>query len=131
MTEKDPLDDMDIQHIKLSDGNEIIAYINGTEGAMVIMERPMNINLAMTTNGNDTYYFTKFMPFAKRNIVKLNSRNIVSAVEVRNDIKEKYIQAALKSDDADRQKDLDREMDLASDDDMDLNYMEPLSKKLH
>jgi hypothetical protein len=131
MTEKDPLDDMDIQHIKLSDGNEIIAYINGTEGAMVIMERPMNINLAMTANGNDTYYFTKFMPFAKRNIIKLNSRTIVSAVEVRNDIKEKYIQAALKSDDADRQKDLDREMDLASDDDMDLNYMEPLSKKLH
>ena len=131
MTEKDPLDDMDIQHIKLSDGSEIIAYINGTEGAMIIMERPMNLNLAMTTGGNDTYYFTKYMQFAKRNIIKLNSRNVISASEVRNDIKEKYIQAALKSDSHDELQKNDYEMEQASDDDMDLNYMEPISKKLH
>jgi hypothetical protein len=131
MTEKDPLDDMDIQHIKLSDGSEIIAYINGIDGAMIIMERPMNLNLAMTTNGNDTYYFTKYMQFAKRNIIKLNSRNVISASEVRNDIKEKYIQAALKSDSHEELQKNDYEMEQASDDDMDLNYMEPISKKLH
>ena len=135
MTEStDPLDDMDVQHIKLTDGNEIIGYINSTDKAIILMERPMILNLAMTTNGNDTYYFTKYFPFAKSNIVKINSRNVVSASEVRSDIKEKYIQAALKSDKfrhiTPEDQDLDTDTDL-TDENMDLNFMEPASKKLH
>jgi hypothetical protein len=135
MTEStDPLDDMDVQHIKLTDGNEIIGYINSTDKAIILMERPMILNLAMTTNGNDTYYFTKYFPFAKSNIVKINSRNVVSASEVRSDIKEKYIQAALKSDKfrhiTPEDQDLDTDTDL-TDENMDLNFMEPASKKIH
>ena len=135
MTELDnPLDDMDVQHIKLTDGSEIIGYINGIDKAIILMERPMILNLAMTSNGNDTYYFTKYFPFAKSNIVKINSRNVVSASEVRNDIKEKYIQAALKSDQFGRltqeDQDLDTDTDL-TDEEMDLNFMEPASKKIH
>jgi hypothetical protein len=132
MTEQeDPLDDMDVQHIKLSDGIELVGYINSTEGAMILVERPMTINLVQTTNGYDTYFFTKYMPFAKHNIVKLNSRNVIAASEVRNEIKEKYIQAALKTEIAEEEEKLDSEMDLASDEDMDLNFMEPASKKVH
>jgi hypothetical protein len=135
MTESDnPLDDMDVQHIKLTDGSEIIGYINGTDKAIILMERPMILNLAMTANGSDTYYFTKYFPFAKSNIVKINSRNVVSASEVRNDIKEKYIQAALKSDKfgqlTQEDQDLDTDTDL-TDEEMDLNFMEPASKKIH
>jgi hypothetical protein len=135
MTESDnPLDDMDVQHIKLTDGSEIIGYINGIDKAIILMERPMILNLAMTSNGNDTYYFTKYFPFAKSNVVKINSRNVVSASEVRNDIKEKYIQAALKSDQFGKltpeDQDLDTDTDL-TDEEMDLNFMEPASKKIH
>lgn len=135
MTESDnPLDDMDVQHIKLTDGSEIIGYINGIDKAIILMERPMILNLAMTSNGNDTYYFTKYFPFAKSNVVKINSRNVVSASEVRNDIKEKYIQAALKSDQfgklTQEDQDLDTDTDL-TDEEMDLNFMEPASKKIH
>ena len=135
MTESaDPLGDMDIQHIKLADGSDIIGYINSTDKAIILMERPMLLNLAITENGNDTYYFAKYFPFAKSNIVKINSRNVISASEVRNDIKEKYIQAALKSDNfgqlTQKDKDLDDDTNL-TDEDMDLNIMESPSKKLH
>lgn len=130
----DPLDDMDVQHIKLTDGSEIIGYINSIDKAIILMERPMILNLAMTSNGNDTYYFTKYFPFAKSNIIKINSRNVVSASEVRNDIKERYIQAALKSDVlgklTEEDQDLDTDTDL-TDEEMDLNFMEPASKKIH
>lgn len=135
MTESDnPLDDIDVQHIKLTDGSEIIGYINGIDKAIILMEMPMILNLAMTANGSDTYYFTKYFPFAKSNIIKINSRNIVSASEVRNDIKEKYIQATLKSDKlgqlTQEDQDLDLDTDL-TDEEMDLNFMEPASKKIH
>jgi hypothetical protein len=135
MTESaDPLGDMDIQHIKLADGSDIIGYINSTDKAIILMERPMLLNLAMTSNGSDTYYFTKYFPFAKSNVVKINSRNVVSASEVRSDIKEKYIQAALKSENFGQltQKDQDLGDDTnLTDEDMDLNIMESPSKKLH
>jgi hypothetical protein len=126
--ENDPLDTMDIQHVKLSDGSEIVTYINSTEGASIIVERPMNLNLVTTANGYDTYFFTKYFPFAKHNLVKLNSRNVISASEVTDEIKEKYIRAALKSDNT---SDIDNGMEDASDEDMDLNFMESPSKKLH
>lgn len=126
--ENDPLDTMDIQHVKLSDGSEIVTYINSTEGASIIVERPMNLNLVTTTNGYDTYFFTKYFPFAKHNLVKLNSRNVISASEVTDEIKEKYIRAALKSDNT---SDIDNGMEDTSDEDMDLNFMKSPSKKLH
>ena len=126
--ENDPLDTMDIQHVKLSDGSEIVTYINSTEGSSIIIERPMNLNLVTTANGYDTYFFTKYFPFAKHNLVKLNSRNVISASEVTDEIKEKYIRAALKSDNT---SDIDNGMEDASDEDMDLNFMESPSKKLH
>ena len=126
--ENDPLDTMDIQHVKLSDGSEIVTYINSTEGALIIVERPMNLNLVTTANGYDTYFFTKYFPFAKHNLVKLNSRNVISASEVTDEIKEKYIRAALKPDNI---SDIDNGMEDASDEDMDLNFMESPSKKLH
>ena len=133
MTENDPLDDVNIQHIKLSDGSEIISYINGFEGAMIIMERPMILNLAMTAGGNDTYFFTRYMQFAKNTLIKVNSRNVISSSEVRNDIKEKYIQAAVRSETHEESpnNNYEREIEQPSDDELDLNYMEPISKKLH
>lgn len=126
--ENDSLEDMDIQHVKLSDGSEIVTYINSTEGASIIVERPMNLNLITTANGYDTYFFTKYFPFAKHNLVKLNSRNVISASEVTDEIKEKYIRAALKSDNSSS---IDNHMEDLDEEDMDLNFMESPSKKLH
>ena len=36
--ENDSLEEMDIQHVKLSDGSEIVTYINSTEGASEHMD---------------------------------------------------------------------------------------------
>jgi len=126
--ENDSLEEMDVQHIKFADGSEIVAYINKTQGAYIIVERPMNLNLVTAANGYDTYYFTKYFPFAKNNLVKLNSRNVISASEVTSEIKEKYIRAALRSDNT---SDIDNGMEDLNDEDMDLNFMESPSKKLH
>ena len=126
--ENDSIEEMDIQHVKLSDGSEIVTYINSTEGASILVERPMNLNLVTAANGYDTYYFTKYFPFAKNNLVKLNSRNVISASEVTSEIKEKYIRAALRSDNTSY---IDNGMADLDDDDMDLNFMESPSKKLH
>jgi hypothetical protein len=132
MTEQeDPLDTLDIRHIKLSDGSEVVGYINGKAGGSLLVERPMLINLVQTTNGYDTYFFTKYMPFAKENIQRINFQNIICGSEVRNEIKERYIQAAIKSEITEEEEKLNSEMDLASDEDMDLNFMEPASKKIH
>jgi hypothetical protein len=129
MIEDDPLDTMNIQHIKLSDGSEIVAYINSTEGNFIVAERPMLINSVKTTNGFDTYYFTNYMPFAKVNLIKLNSRNVISASEVNTDIKDKYVRAALQSNSEDKfDNNTTEEM---NEEDMDLNFMESPSKKLH
>lgn len=125
--EQDPLDTMDIRHIRLSDGQEIIAYINAVDGATIVTERPMLVH-AIQNKGYDTYWFSKFMPFAKVNLIKINSRNIISASEVRNDIKEKYLQAAVKTDIEEHDTEDDIEL---TDEEMDLNFMEPLSKKIH
>lgn len=126
--ENDSLDDMDVQHIKFADGSEIVAYINKVQGAYIIVERPMNLNLVTTANGYDTYFFTKYFPFAKHNLVKLNSRNVVSASEVTDEIKERYIRAALGPNDI---SDIDNSIEDNNNEDMDLNFMESPSKKLH
>jgi len=132
MTEQeDPLDSLDIRHIKLSDGSEVVGYINGKSGGSLLIERPMLINLVQTINGYDTYFFTKYMPFAKENIQRINLQNIICGSEVRNEIKEKYIQAALKTEILEEEEQTDSEMNIASDEDMDLNFMEPASKKVH
>ena len=95
--EQDSLAQMDIQHFILSDGAEVIGYINSMEGAMVLVERPML--LGKVKNGEfDTFFFTRYMPFSEGNIIKINSRNIISTCQVRTDIKERYILSALRPD---------------------------------
>lgn len=128
--ENDSIEEMDIQHVKLSDGSEIVTYINSTEGASILVERPMNLNLVTAANGYDTYYFTKYFPFAKNNLVKLNSRNVISASEVTTEIKEKYVRATIRNE-IESNEDLNTNLDDDSDEDMNLNFMESPSKKLH
>ena len=55
--EKHPLTNMDIQQFRLSDGSEIIGYINSIEGAMILMERPMLIGRLQNQGEMETYFF--------------------------------------------------------------------------
>jgi hypothetical protein len=126
--ENDSLEDMDIRHVKLSDGSDIIAYINSVEGSSIVVERPMNLNLVTTANGFDTYFFTKYFPFAKDNLVNLNLRNIISASEVTSEIKEKYLQSAIRTD---NDTDIDNTMNDLDEEGLNLNFMKSPSKKYH
>jgi len=97
MSDKDytSLEDLDIQHFKLNDGCEIIAYINSIEKHIILVERPMLLN-QIHNNGMETYFFTKYMPFAEVDtLIKINSSNIVATSPLSDDIKERYIRATI------------------------------------
>ena len=131
MTEKeDTLEDLDIQQFKLVDGTDIVAYINSTDGVMILLERPMSVNCVHQQNGYETYFFTKYMPFSDNNIVKLNSRNVISVSPLRSEIKEKYIRAALNSSLENDEMD-EPELDDLIDTDMEFELMPSISKCIH
>ena len=117
----DELEDIDIQHLKLADGSEIIGYINSIDGNMVLLERPMLLG-KIVREDFETFFFSKFMPFAENNIVKVNLRNIIATCQVTNDVKERYIHAAVNQHRHDTE---------VEHDDIDEPNIEPISKTYH
>ena len=99
MNHEESLKDVNIQHFRLADGIEIVAYVNSTEDGYLLVERPMEIVLANTTNGMSTYFFSKFMPLAEsEDFVRVNKRSIIALSSVSDDLKERYIRSAIKDD---------------------------------
>ena len=131
MTEKeDTLEDLDIQQFRLVDGTDIVAYINSTDGVMILLERPMSVNCIHRQNGYETYFFTKYMPFSDTNIVKLNSKNVISICPLKSEIKEKYIRAALK-DGLENDETDEPEIDDLLEPDIEFELMPSISKCIH
>lgn len=87
--------DIDIKHIKLSNGEEIVSFINSIKGDDVILEFPLMLNSVYNNNSTYTYYFTRFMNLTNDNIIHLNTRNIIAYSTVSDEIKERYIRASL------------------------------------
>ena len=131
MTDKS-LEDLDIQHVKLTDGTEIIGYINSIDKNIIVMERPMLINSFRNTNGYDTYFFTKYMPFTEINLVKINSTNIIATSTIRDEIKEKYIRAAI-SDNSKEEEEYEEYMEEEELDELEDTFlaMMPTSRCIH
>ena len=95
MTDTDPLDDVDIQHIKFSSGDEIVSLVSGHDGNNLLLESPMRLDSKM--NGpNEVFWFTKWMPLnSTDDITIVNKSNVIASGEVNNDVKEKYLRACL------------------------------------
>lgn len=87
--------DIDIKHIKLSNGEEIVSFINSIRGDDIVLEFPLMLNSVYNNNSTYTYYFTRFMNLTNDNIIHLNTRNIIAYSTVSDEIKEKYIRASL------------------------------------
>jgi len=84
--------DINIRHLKLVSGEEVISYVNdSSENELIILERPLQIH-RMGVGG---FFFSKWYPFAKKDEAIVNPRQIVSHSEVANDVKEKYIKICL------------------------------------
>lgn len=123
------LEEYEIQHIKLTSGDEVISIVSGREGNNTLLEYPMKLNHYMH-NENEVYYFTEYMPMSETDIVYLNSDNIVAFSLVQESVKEKYVRACLKSK-ADSLLESVKEIESDSDPDTDLYNMDSPSDKIH
>jgi len=123
------LEEYEIQHIKLTSGDEVISIVSGREGNNTLLEYPMKLNHYMH-NENEVYYFTEYMPMSETDIVYLNSDNIVAFSLVQESVKEKYVRACLKSK-ADSLLESVKEIESESDPDTDLYNMDSPSDKIH
>lgn len=123
------LEEYEIQHIKLTSGDEVISIVSGREGNNTLLEYPMKLNHYMH-NDNEVYYFTEYMPMSETDIVYLNSDNIVAFSLVQESVKEKYVRACLKSR-ADRLSESVKEIESEPDPDTNLYNMDSPSDKIH
>ena len=87
-------DDVNIRHLKLTSGDEVISYVatKDMNGPIVTLERPLQVH----RYGLGNFFFSKWHPFAKKNECVVNPMNIVSHSECDDRVKERYIQLCLK-----------------------------------
>ena len=86
--------DLNIKHLKLINGEEVISLVNQTVGDDLILEFPLLLN-SIYDNNTNTYYFTKYMNLTNDNLIHMNFRNIIAYSSVTDDIKRKYIVSSL------------------------------------
>ena len=82
--------DLNIKHLKLINGEEIISLVNQSIGDDLILEFPLLLN-SIYDNNTNTYYFTKYMNLTNDSLIHMNVRNIIAYSSVTDDIKRKYI----------------------------------------
>lgn len=97
------LDDVNIRHIKLATGDELIAIVLsdeeiGEESELLMVQRPMMIQFKMDPDGI-SFVFYEWQPLSKDDTCFINPFHIVSHVECSNSIKEQYINVCLNSSD--------------------------------
>ena len=86
--------DLNIKHLKLINGEEIISLVNQSIGDDLILEFPLLLN-SIYDNNTNTYYFTKYMNLTNDSLIHMNVRNIIAYSSVTDDIKRKYIVSSL------------------------------------
>lgn len=69
--------DLNIKHLKLINGEEVISLVNQTVGDDLILEFPLLLN-SIYDNNTNTYYFTKYMNLTNDNLIHMNFRNIIA-----------------------------------------------------
>ena len=88
------LNDVNIRHFKLSNGEELIALVQGEEDQLIKLESPMEVHREVRMN-SQSFMFTKWLPLSKVDECLLNPMHIVSHVECDNDVKELYVRMCL------------------------------------
>ena len=88
------LDDVNIRHFKLSNGEELIALVQGEQDQLIKLESPMEVHREVRMN-SQSFVFTRWLPLSKFDVCLLNPMHIVSHVECDNDVKERYVRMCL------------------------------------
>jgi len=115
------LNDVNIRHLKLSTGEELISIVltneevskEDAESDVVVLQRPMKIQ---TFEKDDmmSFLFYEWQPLSKGDTCYINPMHIVSHVECDNQVKGQYINVCVNGDSplpSEPSDDLDTELD--------------------
>ena len=75
------LNDVNIQHFKLINGDELIALVRGSEGSRILLEFPLMLNVMPMGSGKESFYFTEWMPMTKDEVIQVYATSIISHSE--------------------------------------------------
>jgi hypothetical protein len=98
------LDDVNIRHIKLVTGDELIAIVLDNDDLpeddhspdVLYVQKPMQIQIRTLAEGT-SFLFYEWQPFGKGDVCFINPFHIVSHMECSNDIKGQYINVVVNS----------------------------------
>lgn len=98
------LDDVNIRHIKLVTGDELIAIVLDSNDLpeedcspnVLYIQKPMQIQIRTLAEGT-SFLFYEWQPFGKGDVCFINTFHIVSHMECSNDIKGQYISVVVNS----------------------------------
>ena len=88
------MEELNIRHFKLLNGDDIIGLVAVKNDDNYIIERPVIVQ----TNLLGGYHFTPWFPFSESKQFKIMKSNIIQHVPIAEDVKENYVQFALKLD---------------------------------
>ena len=99
------LNDVNIRHIKLSTGEELIAIVlsddeiseEDRESSLLVVQRPMKIR-THHTDTSISFLFYEWQPLSRSDICYINPMHIVSHVECDNEIKGQYVNVCVNGD---------------------------------
>lgn len=90
------LDNIDIRHFKLTNGDEIVGLVRGHDEVQVFIEFPLLLNIISLSPEKEQYYYTEWMPMAGDQLIKVYFGSIVAQSKCTDQFKEQYIRTALR-----------------------------------
>lgn len=90
------LDNIDIRHFKLTNGDEIVGLVRGHDEIQVFIEFPLLLNIISLSPEKEQYYYTEWMPMAGDQLIKVYFGSIVAQSKCTEQFKEQYIRTALR-----------------------------------
>lgn len=87
------LNDLDIRQIKLINGEELVAFVQGAEGNGIWIESPLQISYDLhSADAMQSYYFVKWLAFSEDKIAYyLDESKIMISAECNDETKLRYI----------------------------------------
>ena len=82
---------LDIRHIKMINGDEILALINQNNETNMLIERPVRVDSNMIGG----YSLTPWFPFTKASLFKIHKNRIVASVKIDETVQKNYINFVL------------------------------------
>jgi hypothetical protein len=85
---------LDIRHIKMINGDEILALVNQNNENNYLIERPVLLNQNMLGG----YTLSPWFPFTKASLFKIMKNRIIASVKIDENIQQNYINFVLQKD---------------------------------